>query len=76
MQLADLLSFLDQIVGLLCNERNMGELLNLARKLNLKKAEEDFFNFIKGHVKTYDEMKALVENPAMEFEEESSRDGQ
>ncbi len=75
-QLEDLLSFLDQVVGLLCNERNMVKLINLARKLNLKKAEEDLFNFIKGHVKTYDEMKALVENPAMDFDDESAPDNQ
>jgi len=55
-QLTDLFEFLDQVVGVVCTKETAGKLLNLAKKLSMKKAEKDLFEFMKKHASSFEEM--------------------
>lgn len=58
----DLLEFLDVVVGRICTIDNAGKLLNLARKLNLKRAEDDLFNFVKNSSETFSQVEKFVKD--------------
>lgn len=64
-QLKDLCEFLDQVVGNLCDKETVGKLFNLAKKLSMKKAEKDLFEYMKAHISNWEDMMSFASDTTL-----------
>lgn len=63
----DLMEYLDNVIGQMCTVKNVGKLMNLVKKLNLKRAENDLFVFIKNSSETFEQFEKIVQDVNSDF---------